>query len=517
MSKSTTSRAAYEKGPIDNSGTDQDLKNATFGVFAYYTGAKDYRGETTTPDPFDWTTTNAVGTWKKDETNNYPNFMFNQHITWGSSLTPAAWTYSPVKYWPNGEDGNNTTPSNTAVGKNAGKLSFFAYAPYVATISTSDASDAPTGVTAKVAGSGTGIIGMSTNDSQSNVWLKYKLATAFEKDNVDLLWGTRGKSTYNLADGTDGTYTVGATYNENLTKQKVDEKVTFLFKHATSKIGGSEKNTSGDDPKRCGFKVVVDTDDNAAPYGTSDSNQKKYFTNDFNNASTLVTLEWVKIQDGKTASDDPETGLSGESSTLQNEGWFNIEEGKWEEVTLAGTGASYDVEGTSGTKDVSNNKYELNSKIKEFASNDASSYVTGSVGSKTWNVTSGTTKGVLATAATDVFSNADDVPALQLIPGGTTQDIYISVKYWVRTVDEALNKNYTEVPQVITNKVSLAGLQPNKYYTIIMHLGLTSVKFEARVADWETTSDGTYSDEGTYTPGSNENEEKVWLPSNVVI
>ena len=513
LGKVGTTRGDYSAGPITNATSgDNSLRNAKFGVFAYYTGAKNYRGETTTPNLFDWTSTNSNGTWKKDESNKYTNFMYNQQITWSTSNPTDKWVYSPVKYWPNGEDGNTSGPSTTAVQKESGKLSFFAYAPYVSTTTfTADASDQPTDVTAKVAASGEGVIGMSTNVSNSNVWLKYKLHSGKENENVDLLWGTRGDAQYNLAGGTDPSVTIGAAYNENLTKQKVDETVKFLFKHATAKIGGSEKNTSGSDPKHCGFKVVVDVDDNAGPHNPT--GQKTYFSEDFANTSTLVTIEWVKIQDGKTASEDDTNGLSGKTSTLQNVGWFNIEEGKWDKVNLEGTGATYNVWAVQ-TKDVENAKYELNTAIKEFDSNNASSYTTGTP--LVWNVSSGVTKGVSATSATDLFSNADDVPALQVIPGGTTQDLYISVKYWVRTIDANLNKTYTEVPQIITNQVSLTSLQPNKYYTIIMHLGLTSVKFEAVVADWETTSDGTYAENGTYTPGSTPNEAKVWLPSNVV-
>ena len=505
---------AYSAGPITNDATgDNSLRTAEFGVFAYYTGSKNYRGYDT--DNFDWT--NASGnSWKKTETYKYPNFMYNQQITWGTSLS--AWTYSPAKYWPNGEDGNTSGPSTTATQKEAGNLSFFAYAPYAATTSfTTDATSTstPTGVTAKVASSGEGIIGMSTNVSQSNVWLKYKLHSGLESENVDLLWGTRGKSQYNLADGTDGTHTIGDVYNENLTKQKVDERVTFLFKHATAKIGGSEKNTESEatGPKRCGFKVVVDVDDNNAPYGTGNTGQKTYFSDDFSNTKTLVTIEWVKIQDGTTASSDTDNGLTSVTSNLANTGWFNIEEGKWESVAVDGTPITYAIQATNGTKDTSSRKYEINSDIKEPTDNTTGIATSGSEGSKQWGISG--LSGVVASQTKDLFSNSDDVPALQLIPGGT-QDIYISVKYWVRTVDEKLQKGFTEVSQVITNKVSFNSLDPNKYYTIVMHLGLTSVKFEAKVADWATTSNGTYDSDGNYTEGTTKLEESVWLPSNVV-
>ena len=94
---------------------------------------------------------------------------------------------------------------------------------------------------------------------------------------------------------------------------------------------------------------------------------------------------------------------------------------------------------------------------------------------------------------------------------------YDYLDYFVRTADHNLATGFSEVEQVISNKVSLASLQPNKFYTIIVHLGMTSVKFEAVVADWQTNAGGTYNENGTYSPsGSAANESHIWLPSNVV-
>lgn len=51
-------------------------------------------------------------------------------------------------------------------------------------------------------------------------------------------------------------------------------------------------------------------------------------------------------------------------------------------------------------------------------------------------------------------------------------------------------------------------LLASKYITLVIHLGLTSVKFAASVAEWgDSNGDGT--------PEENENK-LVWLPSNVV-
>jgi len=73
-----------------------------FGVFAYYTNDGAYSASAT------------------------PNFMYNQGVFYNTSK----WEYTPVKYWPN-EYGSGAHSASTD------KVSFFAYAPYVATASGS--------------------------------------------------------------------------------------------------------------------------------------------------------------------------------------------------------------------------------------------------------------------------------------------------------------------------------------------------------------------------------------------
>ena len=113
----------------------------------------------------------------------------------------------------------------------------------------------------------------------------------------------------------------------------------------------------------------------------------------------------------------------------------------------------------------------------------------------------------------------ENAAGLIFIPGAD-QTIYVTIEYVVRTADANLSTGFTEVTQKITNKVTLPGatLGANKKFDLIMHLGLTSVKFEAIVADWQTNAGGTYNGStGEYTPDGVANETSVWLPSNVVV
>lgn len=505
---------AYEKGTIGNDENTtkgiKALKEAQFGVFAYYTGADDYVTETPTV------------------TVKEPNFMYNQQITWSTS-NPEAWIYSPVKYWPNGIDADNVnTPSHTAIQKEAGQVSFFAVAPFTTTptgtYSATTNGKKPNAIGAddtnddkvKKNDAANGINAMTTNDFTGNVWVKYLMPNATQSEAVDLLWGLAGKNYYNEADGQDPGLKVGEDYNINLTKQKVDEKVSFLFKHALAKIGGAVSNDEsfeGTPDVSCGFYVQVDVDEN------DKDDQPKYFGKGFDNKETLVTIKSVKIQDGATAwSNNTENGMTtAATSTLINSGWFNIETGKWSnDPGTYTTGATYSLEANSSDNQLDNDTYTLNKKFKEVAS--YGQYESSNVkkmldGNTQWDTNEPT--GVTTTAQ-PLFCD-ENVPGLMIIPiEGATSELYVTVDYVVRTADKNLKDGYTNVEQVITNKVSLGSLKPNKYYTIIMHLGLTSVKFEAKVADWTAKAEEAWNPDGTDASTGRDNEEKVWLPSNVV-
>ena len=106
----------------DNAG----LQGVGFGVFAYYTGSSD------------WATARTTAT---------PNFMYNQQVQWSEVSPPTyAWTYTPVKYWPNDNQPADNTGATGSQEHNY--VSFFAYAPYDdgtgLTLSGNTATGAPT-------------------------------------------------------------------------------------------------------------------------------------------------------------------------------------------------------------------------------------------------------------------------------------------------------------------------------------------------------------------------------------
>ena len=84
---------------------------------------------------------------------------------------------------------------------------------------------------------------------------------------------------------------------------------------------------------------------------------------------------------------------------------------------------------------------------------------------------------------TDLMGSRGKVTIHKLIPGAN-QTLKVTIKYWVTTKDSNLSKGYTWIPQEITKTISLGNIEMNKSYGIVMHLGLTSVKFTATVSDW---------------------------------
>ena len=107
-----TTRAGEPEGVMTTDKLKTDGKG--FGVFAFYHNNSD---------------------WAHDVSTILPNFMFNEHVSWAGG-----WSYSPLKYWPNetlndSQDPNAVMPGASPydTGTYLDKLSFFAYAPYVAT------------------------------------------------------------------------------------------------------------------------------------------------------------------------------------------------------------------------------------------------------------------------------------------------------------------------------------------------------------------------------------------------
>ena len=118
-----------------------------------------------------------------------PNFMYNQLVSYSGG-----WTYSPLKYWP------NEYSTTTALSDHVDKLSFVAYAPYVATASVGTE----------------GITAFSSNAlTPGDPTVSFKVPAA-SNEQIDLLYSDANTM--------------------NLTKQAISGNVNFTFKHALSNL-----------------------------------------------------------------------------------------------------------------------------------------------------------------------------------------------------------------------------------------------------------------------------------------
>ncbi len=208
-----------------------DANKSGFGVFGYYTDAANYASNTKA------------------------NFMYNQQVKGNGNGTAAAtaWTYTPVKYWPN-EHGAS------AVSTDVDKLTFLAYAPFVANFQIGTDKGVSIADKAGTAAADEGIIEMTANNVAGDATLTFKVP-ASAKEQIDLMYGVLGAA-YTDVEGT--TIDAVGSPMENLTKQKTDGKISILFKHALAKVAIDIKEVvdalvppTSVDPASDDTKVVV--------------------------------------------------------------------------------------------------------------------------------------------------------------------------------------------------------------------------------------------------------------------
>ena len=378
-----------------------DFGTAGFGVFGYYTNADDYASGAT------------------------PNFMYNQQVKYDGS----AFTYSPVRYWPN-EYGQ------TAQSEDIDKVSFFAYAPYVEV-------DPKTGY---LSNPGTdnedatwGITGTTRNTYSGDPLVKY-IASFESGKSVDLCWGVynEGSSGWSTMNGKQTT-TDGLPWLNVQHAQSVDQKLKFTFRHATAKLTVNVDNKYDDTttpPVDGATKVYVRsvTFTGMAAQGALN----------LNNAKPGVPL-WMNY----SGTGWPESGQSVTVYDGRRDGY----------------------EGTSGAE----------------ASNETTLGLEATIISDDGNTTAGVTG-----TPVSLFSGS----SVYVIPTG--EKVKLTIVYDVETEVDNLpgylsdgTKHGTSIENRITKELMLDGgtaltFEGGKSYTLNLHLGLNSVKFDATVGDWET-------------------------------
>lgn len=163
-----------------------------------------------------------------------------------------------------------------------------------------------------------------------------------------------------------------------------------------------------------------------------------------------------------------------DGSSLHNTGLFNLRTGEWTAGSTTPAGITYNISGT-----------QLDDAIKD-------------VNAASWDALPTAFTGVPSASAVTVFHSG--FTAKHFFLPSATASWKVKITYYVMTKDDHVMGGWTRVKQTIQNTLTFTGgLEKNKKYTLTIHLGLTSAKFTATVANWDVA----------------ETEKEVDLPINV--
>ena len=353
-----------------------------------------------------------------------PDFMYDQQVTYNT--TNNVWGYSPVKYWPN-EFGE------AASSEAADRLTFFAYAPF-ADVTPS------TGV---VTGDATtGIIGMSRNITAGDPVVMYS-SSLTPGAGVDLCWGVAADAFTSSVDGDNNNVAAGYPFL-NVIKPKTGDHLKFEFNHALAQLN---------------VQIDADIDEVAA-----DGKTKIYVRS--------VTFNGFSMRGS----------LNLNSNTTDGPIWYDISgtgKLKREPVTVY-DGRTDGMEGVSTASDLSEKPANLNPVIvQDKPYGDAG------------------LKAGVTTTAVNLFNGAADAPVMVIPTPGVP--VSVTIVYDVETEDSRLagllsdgvthgSRVENKITKNITTTQGNMILSAGKKYVVKLHLGLTSVKFDADVAVWDDTT-----------------------------
>lgn len=381
------------------------------------------------------------GTWTANGATWTPDFMSNQQVAYAAG----AWSYSPLKYWPNQANANDAKVDDLGGGTatNQGSyidyVSFFAYAPYVDISSVLTYTGQKTGdeINAMLVANDTkdGIVILPANNAQGDPKVGYRVVTT-PANSVDLMYGVAARD-YSVNE-TTGKQGKAVTKNNpflDLTKEVVLDNVSYNFKHALTKFSvnvdayfdevrdGDTEGTKDIDPNT---RIVIDeilfSTGNVSLYGTLN-------LNDYDSSAPEGLPLWV--------AGDAVSALS----------------------------------------------LPITPSLKYIPGNDD-------------NVTHFAQQPLGVTKSKQlVFGYAADgmTPAsLMFVPKAEDQTMTVKITYHVITRDARLEKGYNDVTNVIQNTTTeVLEFKAGKSYVLNLHLGMTSVKMDAVITDWDNTAEST--------------------------
>ena len=429
VGKTPVSFSAYAERGITRGGTEglmdiSALRNSTTGGFGVFAYYTDLK--------------------KYDQTY-VPNFMYNQKVyDANNNVGDADWTYSPVMYWPN-ESGTD------AQSDDEDKVSFFAYAPYVQHTSAASGS---------VADATYGITGFSRNTAAGDPLVKY-IANFNTANTVDLCWGVCNEPNWaKIQGGTSQSMTAGLPWLDVEHPQTTGQKMNFTFKHALAQLN-----------------VQIDADVNITGHATDDvmdANTKVYVRS--------ISFTGIAMKGALNLNNT----VANTAQWLDYSGTTDLPYG--ESVTVK-DGRRDGREGTSGAE-ATNETTGLNPEIIQ------NSTATSGVTTTYQNLFS--PSGAIA----DPLNPTDDELAARLkepvyvIPTG--EAMTVTIVYDVETANPSLagylsdgTTHGSSIENKITKTIYYGGegmsLESGKKYTLTLHLGMNSVKFDASVDSWDNT------------------------------
>jgi len=352
------------------------------------------------------------------------------------------WEYSPIKYWPN-EFGA------AASSEAADRLSFFAYAPYVEVTPLTGV------VTATGDEATTGIIGLSRNITAGDPMAMY-CASLAPGTGVDLCWGVAADDFSSSVDGNNNNIEKGKPFIDVI-KPKTGDRLTFEFNHALAQLN-----------------VQVDADIDVESH----------------DASSLAAETHIYVRSVTFNGFTLRGSLNLNSNTTNGPAWFDISGTghlKRDPVTVH-DGRTEGLEAIA--EDVNEVPSGLNPNI----------------------IQTGTSQGVTNTTVNLFNSTEVNAPVLVIPTSGVP--VKVTIVYDIETADPSLPGYLSDgvtrgisventITKTITTDQGNMILSAGKKYVVKLHLGLTSVKFDADVAVWDNnTYEGTaYIPENTKSLG----------------
>ena len=475
-------------GSIDNTSIKTGAHAADgFGVFGYYTDNTDYTQYAT------------------------PNFFYNQRVHWDGS----AWTYEPVKYWPN-EFGSS------AISDDVDKVTFFAYAPW---IDVTPSSGQPTGSREA------NITQISKNTATGDPIIKYVVDTD-PTTSVDLLWGVvSNPNDYLAVDNVVAAPSLEAGLPFiDMVKEAVTNKIKFQLNHALAKlnvqidaivddfvaskalnantriyvrsitIGGialkgalNLNNTSANEPLWYDYDGTKELSANDVTFYDGRKDGKEATANGEQKSEKPAALNTKIIQ------------LSGCFAPAADAVLYTAEEAAAYNATLTGAlagGASLSsLDLVNAVNAAIGSSYSYNPFSPQTISDeDAAAYnatLTGAVAAgdvKTLahgaQYSASANPGVNETAVNLFKTSANADGYIFVIPTG--DDMNVTIVYDVETIDDNLSGTLADgvthgtsvENRIYKENIFATGIEAGKQYQLKLHLGMTSVKFDATVTDW---------------------------------